>query len=239
MPAPSTPLERTDKGSRPTTPSTPSRVPTAVPLPASPSSYRPAATPRSKSTGPPARETAQLAAALQHEGFSANILLRLTTETVAKSLTWWYHDVVQDLQSKPLVSSILHAASASSGTSPATPPPYTDDLLALVGTPANLHWLTRLVLSHIFLSPPTESNSSKDNRPEVLARWIEIANICRKAQDECSYKAIKAALSMPAVVRLEAMWKQVPTEFVDIVRVWNDDSGVYLFLCSGSVCCGV
>lgn len=223
-------------------PSTPGAVAAEIPLPESPSVAQASRTfPRqSPPLLSPTREHAQLGAALQAEGFSANIMNRLPAEAVASSLAQWHHTRVLHMihQDHPLVATIFETLSLGRGPSddrdgnstarPRTLPSI--DLLCLFGTDSELHWLTRLVFLHIF-GPPTNPGGaqgdqtarvsiSSRSRGTTIAKWIEIAELCRRSGDDCTWMAVRSALSSRAVVRLERAWREVPPKLRKVVTSW-------------------
>jgi hypothetical protein len=223
-------------------PSTPEAMPAEIPLPESPSV---AQTPRifSKrypSLPPPTREHAQLGAALQAEGFSADIMNRLPAEAVASSLARWHHARVLHTihQDYPLVAAVFETLSlgrgpsddgdGSSATHRRKLPSI--DMSCLFGTDSELHWLTRLVFLHIFGLPASPRGAqgnqtvrvsiSSRTRGTTIAKWIEIAELCRRSGDECTWMAVRSALSSRAVVRLERAWREVPSKLRQVVNSW-------------------
>jgi GTPase-activating protein BEM2 len=64
----------------------------------------------------------------------------------------------------------------------------------------------------------------------VLVKWIATAEQCRKWGDEVSWKAILAAVTCPAVARLEKTWRRVDDELVKEVREWVNNPEVKFIL---------
>ena len=219
--------------------STPEVTAAEVPLPESPSIAQiPPTFPKRPLPPPsPTREHAQLGAALQVEGFSPDILNRLPTEAVASSLAQWHNTRVLDIVRRdyPLVTAILETLSLGrdpsddrNGVNAAHPrKSLSNSLSCLIGTDCDQHWLTRLVFSHIF-GPPADLRGAEGNHPvriaissrsrgATIARWIEIAELCRRSGDDCTWMAVRSALSSRAVVRA---WREVPTKLRKVVNSW-------------------
>lgn len=219
-----------------------------VPLPESPSIAQipPSFPKRSLPPPSPTREHAQLGAALQVEGFSPDILNRLPAEAVASSLAQWHHARVLDIVRRdyPLVAAILETLSLGRGPSDdrngvnaaRSRKPRSISLSCLFGTDSDLHWLTRLVFSHIF-GPPADLRGAEGKHPvriaissrsrgATIARWIEIAELCRRSGDDCTWMAVRSALSSRAVVRLERAWREVPTKLRKVVNSWIQDTSM-------------
>lgn len=62
--------------------------------------------------------------------------------------------------------------------------------------------------------------SRTHSRSEVISVWIKIAELCRSAGDECSWKAIAAALCARPVARLEKVWKRVDPLALAAIEGW-------------------
>lgn len=217
-----------------------------IPLPESPSVAQiPPPFPKRSPTLPsPTREHAQLDTALQEEGFSPDIMDRLPAEAIASSLSQWHHSRVLDIvrRDDPLVATTFEILSL--GRCPSddrddsniahSKKPSLAGLSCLFGTDSDLHWLTRLVFSHIF-GPPADPHGvegnqtvriavSSRNRGTTIAKWIEIAELCRRSGDDCTWMAVRSALSSRAVVRLERAWREVPIKLRKVVISWIQDA---------------
>ncbi|KAG6849126.1 hypothetical protein H0H93_011142 [Arthromyces matolae] len=119
----------------------------------------------------------------------------------------------------------------------------------LFGTDDNPHWLTKLVLllvlgadtstAHVTqsqslqtLNPssggrppeetsrPTQSSSRTHSRSEVISAWARVAELCRLAGDDCTFRAIAAALTSRPVARLDKVWRRVDRLAVNAVESW-------------------
>ncbi|KAG8909517.1 rho GTPase-activating protein [Tulasnella sp. 417] len=64
------------------------------------------------------------------------------------------------------------------------------------------------------------TSSSTYVRAGAVARWIRVGERCLSNGDECSWKAIVAALCCIAVVRLEKVWKRVDERDLQTVEDW-------------------
>ena len=81
-------------------------------------------------------------------------------------------------------------------------------------------------------SMPSEhpQNSRTHVRSDVINRWARVAELCRLAGDECSWKAIMTALTSKPIARLEKAWKRVDSTAINAVRTW-----IYAFTSLASV----
>ncbi|KAM6502914.1 rho GTPase activating protein 22 [Amanita muscaria] len=124
------------------------------------------------------------------------------------------------------------------------------NLRPLFGSEDQPHWLTKLLLlqilgndtstgqvattqaaaassMHSSLASPgrksedrTAHTSRTHSRSEVISVWAKIGELCRIAGDECSWRAIMAALCSRPVARLDKVWKRVDTQALAVVESW-------------------
>lgn len=169
-------------------------------------------------------------AALEQEGFTREVFLKLEVDSVARSLLA-YHKSCLDVPSELIVDALLNDSSD-------TP------LVQLFGTDESPHWLTRTIIVQI-LGPGhvpgrrdgissssgsaqghrgderTSSSSSRTHiRSEVIGRWARVGELCRHAGDETSWRAVMAALCSKPIARLEKAWKRVESGALAAVRTW-------------------
>ena len=62
--------------------------------------------------------------------------------------------------------------------------------------------------------------SRTHSRSEVISIWTKVGEICRLAGDECSWRAISAALCSRPVSRLDKTWKRVDPQALSAVEFW-------------------
>jgi hypothetical protein len=65
-----------------------------------------------------------------------------------------------------------------------------------------------------------QTTSRTHSRSEVISVWARIGELCRLAGDECSWRAIAAALCSRPVARLDKAWKRVHADALAIVDSW-------------------
>ncbi|KAG6864408.1 hypothetical protein C0991_009715, partial [Blastosporella zonata] len=64
--------------------------------------------------------------------------------------------------------------------------------------------------------PPSRTHS----RTEVISVWARVGELCRLAGDECSFRAIAAALTCRPVARLDKVWRRVDRLALNAVEAW-------------------
>ncbi|KAF6748741.1 hypothetical protein DFP72DRAFT_1144226, partial [Ephemerocybe angulata] len=70
-------------------------------------------------------------------------------------------------------------------------------------------------------APPLGASTSRTHsRSEIISTWAKIGELCRRGGDECSWKAIAAALCSRPVSRLEKAWKRVDPQALTVVESW-------------------
>lgn len=129
---------------------------------------------------------------------------------------------------------------ADTNEAPTNPTPA-----VLFGSDKSPHWLTKILLMQILgvdtstgslaaspsqsqiLSPhrlsvdrSVQTTSRTHSRSEVISAWARVGEICRLGGDECSWRAIAAALCSPPVARLDKAWKRVSADALSIVDSW-------------------
>ena len=204
-----------------------------IPVPVSPSrrtSSLPAARRRSGSVN------ARLWTALEREGLSREVLLSLDPYLIAQSLGLFHRIALQNIPDSLTAEYLLgpEAPSPPDSAAPGFPS-------ALFGSDKSPHWLTKILLMQILgvdtstgsltspqmLSPgrtsddrTNQTTSRTHSRSEVISVWVRIGELCRIAGDECSWRAIVAALCSRPVARLDKAWKRVCPDAMNIVHSW-------------------
>ncbi|KAJ7152811.1 rho GTPase activating protein 22 [Mycena filopes] len=158
-------------------------------------------------------------AALTAEGLTREVLLVLDPLVIARSLTLFHRAVLEQAPDNPTAAFIDPTAGG-----PSSP---------LFGSDATPHWLTKLVLVQI-LSADTSSGmataggeqhsastSRTHSRSEVISVWARVGELCRVAGDECTWRAIVAALCSAPVARLNKVWLRVDAQALAAVEGWS------------------
>ena len=166
-------------------------------------------------------------AALDRDGFTKEVLVRMDPHLIASSLNVFNRGIwertPENLSPNPFLS--LDGEDAEG-----------EEFQAFFGTEANPHWLTKTVLLQIFgqdtpIIPPGQSRSASslgDNRSvtksgsraDIVMAWIRIGELSRQLGDECSWMAICAALFSRPVARLERVWKRLDHMTLTIAESW-------------------
>lgn len=165
--------------------------------------------------------------ALDQEGFTREVFLRLDSETIIQSLILYHRSILESASS--ITAGVLLD---SSSTSP---------LLNFFGCDESPNWLTKTVVMQILGPGHVSSRDHHQNpngagdgrgsldgkhsagthiRSEVISKWAKIGESLRLAGDECSWQAIKAALCSRPIARLEKAWKRVESHSMAAVRTW-------------------
>ncbi|THH20488.1 hypothetical protein EW146_g880 [Bondarzewia mesenterica] len=172
--------------------------------------------------------------ALEREGFTKEILLRLGTRLVARSLFIFNRTLLESMADNLSAVSCLPddnptlptTSNANAHSETAKP-----NVTVFFGSDDRPHWLTKLVLLHI-LGPDSLSLSSRTShehgsqtsrthtRSEVISAWVRIGESCRVAGDQCSWRAICGALCSRPIARLEKAWKRVDPSSLSVVEAW-------------------
>ncbi|KAF8124652.1 hypothetical protein K438DRAFT_2154213 [Mycena galopus ATCC 62051] len=168
-------------------------------------------------------------AALETEGLTRDVLLALDPHVLARSLTLFHRAILEQTPENPTAAFVLDPSADG-----ACPP--------LFGTDAAPHWLTKLLLVQI-LGADTGSgtvhggeggqsggagqgpSSRTHSRSETISCWARVGELCRAAGDECTWRAIVAALCCPPVARLDKVWRRVETGAVAAVEGWAQLEG--------------
>ncbi|CAE7194218.1 unnamed protein product [Rhizoctonia solani] len=178
---------------------------------------------------------------LDRDRLSRDVFLKIPSGTIAKSLR-----VLNQIFLVQAVHGVDHVALAPCryfylprGTDPASLFSGSDDVP---------HWLTRLVMTQV-LSPDMVGHelpasdtagsigaaagagiipegvrvSRTHTRAAVLCKWIRLGELARVNGDECSWRAIQAAVCSRAIARLERVFRRMSDEEREIVSVWARD----------------
>ncbi|EAU92027.2 rho GTPase activating protein 22 [Coprinopsis cinerea okayama7 len=70
-------------------------------------------------------------------------------------------------------------------------------------------------------APPPSSTSRTHTRSEIISVWAKVGELCRRTGDECSWRAIAAALCSRPVARLDKAWRRVEPQALGIVESWS------------------
>ncbi|TFK68485.1 hypothetical protein BDN72DRAFT_679331 [Pluteus cervinus] len=187
-------------------------------------------------------------AALEQEGLSRDILSMLDPQLVARSLTVFHRSVLENAPANITVGML--AGQESFDTPDSDSQDSSMGLSDLFGNDEHPHWLTKFVLLQILgadtsmghlnnrLNSSTNGQttlrrseerpgptSRTHSRSEVISVWIKVGELCRIAGDECSWKAISAALCSRPIARLEKVWKRVDPLALAAIEAWVYPSG--------------
>ena len=184
--------------------------------------------------------------ALYEEGLTRDVLFHLDPHLIAKSLMLFHRSVLEQcpdnitaefvMGSETLSSEEQEKALASTSFSAS---------LHLFGSDDCPHWLTKLLLLQILgsdtssgqhypsspgnqqiASPGRKSEdrgpqtSRTHSRSEVISVWAKVGELCRAGGDECSWRAIIAALCSRPIARLDKVWKRVDPQAVAAIESW-------------------
>lgn len=165
-------------------------------------------------------------AMLAQDGFSREVLSLLDPHLIAFSLQTFHRRAFQDLPNNLTADHVLGA-----DPSPDAPDDEVYSGLPhsakLFGSDDRPHWLTRLLLMQILGSDSSNANnlqfdrtSRTHSRSEVISIWARVGELCRVAGDECSWKAISAALCSRPVARLTKAWRRADRQSAIAVESW-------------------
>lgn len=186
---------------------------------------------------------------LDRTGLTRDVLLNLDAQLVARSLYVFHQQELQHVpenvtaecwfeveSEEPSPEAASHSAVPGSGAAQ-MPPPAT--LKLFFGSEEHPHWLTKIVLLQILISDsagrPANGTSSlgygaedrlssqtsrTHSRSDVIVAWARIGEVCRRTGDECSWRAIFAALCSRPIARLEKVWKRVDGDAVRTIHSW-------------------
>ncbi|KAJ7077530.1 rho GTPase activating protein 22 [Mycena belliarum] len=161
-------------------------------------------------------------AGLQTEGLSRDVLLALDPHIIARSLTLFHRAVLEQAPDHPTAAFLNPGAGG-----PSSP---------LFGSDVEPHWLTKLLLVQIlgadtsagtvYAGAPINgeqqpaTTSRTHSRSEVITVWARVGELCRAAGDECSWRAIVAALCSAPIARLDKVWRRVEPTASAAVEGW-------------------
>ena len=157
--------------------------------------------------------------ALDRDGFTKEVLIRMDPHLIASSLNVFNRGLWERTPENvsPTYFYGLEGEDAD----------LVDELRAFFGTEAHPHWLTKTVLLQIFgqdtpiTSPGDGKSSSKPHsRGDTITAWIRIGELSRQLGDECSWMAICAALFSRPVARLDRAWKRLEPMVLTIAESW-------------------
>ncbi|ETW74695.1 GTPase activating-like protein [Heterobasidion irregulare TC 32-1] len=172
---------------------------------------------------------------LEREGFTKEVLLRLSPRLVARSLLIFNRNILESLPENLTADNCLLDDSSTGRPLPVASDAQVEDAAQKVtvffGSDDRPHWLTKLVILHILGpdSPSFTSRMSGDQAPqtsrthtrsEVISAWVRAGELSRLAGDHCSWQAIRAALCSRPIARLEKAWKRVDTSSISVVESW-------------------
>lgn len=176
---------------------------------------------------------------LEREGFTKDVLIRLHPALISSSLLIFNRGLLSLLPDNLTAEFVFSSDGSSTSKStavdaggphgeskPSPPPP------PFFGSDDRPHWLTKLVLLHI-LGPDTSASfstrsheeyipqtSRTHTRAEVISAWTRVAEVSRSLGDECSWRAIRAALCSRPVARLDKAWRRVDPASLSLVEHW-------------------
>ncbi|KAH6903660.1 hypothetical protein BKA70DRAFT_1513950 [Coprinopsis sp. MPI-PUGE-AT-0042] len=176
--------------------------------------------------------------AINEEGLTRDILVALDAQFIAKSLML-FHRLLLEQSPDNLTAELVLPSTEPSPKQPRTP------FCSLFGTDDHPHWLTKLLLVQIFgvdthgppppqqLQSPSRKSEDRSNPPpaasstsrthsrsEIISVWAKVGELCRRTGDECSWKAIAAALCSRPVARLDKAWRRVDPNALSVVEAW-------------------
>ncbi|KAJ7631847.1 rho GTPase activating protein 22 [Mycena polygramma] len=155
--------------------------------------------------------------ALETEGLTRAVLLAIDPQLIARSLTLFHRAVLE--QAPDNITAAFADCSAGDSSAP------------LFGSDAAPHWLTKLLLVQILGSDTSyvttqtqggeqQGTSRTHSRSEVISVWARVGELCRAAGDECTWRAIVAALCSAPVARLDKVWRRVEGPALAAVEGW-------------------
>ncbi|QRW12962.1 breakpoint cluster region [Ceratobasidium sp. AG-Ba] len=179
----------------------------------------------------------KLGTTLERDRLGRDVFLRIPSATIAKSLRVLNQIFLALAYAQPESESSLRLSRfmhLSRGTDPAS---------LFCGSDSAPHWLTRLVMTQV-LSPDMVGHdlpgsetaasvsggtsvipegvkvSRTHGRAAVLCKWIRLGELARVNGDECTWRAIQAAVCARAIARLERVFRRMSDEERDIVGAW-------------------
>ncbi|KAF6752251.1 rho GTPase activating protein 22 [Ephemerocybe angulata] len=184
--------------------------------------------------GPQARSSRIPWQVLHEEGLTRDLLVQLDPFLLSQSLTLYHRSVLEqtsDLNNPENLSPSLFGTEDD--------PHWLTKLILLQIFEGNTPQpqVTSPLISHSVQSPGRKSEdrlgaggspapplgastSRTHSRSEIISTWAKIGELCRRGGDECSWKAIAAALCSRPVSRLEKAWKRVDPQALTVVESW-------------------
>ena len=188
---------------------------------------------------------------LLEEGLTKDILLHFDPRLVARSLTLFHQSVLEQCPGHVTADFVIGNRKLDCEDHHTDQQPQDSLLKHLFGSEDQPHWLTKLLLLQILgadilpghqhppspghagspTSPAAEHHGSgphtsrTHSRSDVISIWAKVGEICRASGDECSWKAIAAALCSRPVARLAKAWKRVDPHAVATVERWVSAQG--------------
>ncbi|CAE6515386.1 unnamed protein product [Rhizoctonia solani] len=176
---------------------------------------------------------------LDRDRLSRDVFLKVPSGTIAKAL--------RVLNQIFLVQAVHDCDVGLSPSRYFRLPRGTDPASLFSGSDDVPHWLTRLVMAQV-LSPDMVGHelpasdtagsigvaaghavgiipegvkvSRTHTRASVLCKWIRLGELARVNGDECTWRAIQAAVCSRAIARLERVFRRMSDEEREIVSVW-------------------
>ncbi|KAI0689000.1 hypothetical protein BC835DRAFT_1371134 [Cytidiella melzeri] len=172
---------------------------------------------------------------LDNGGLTRELLLSLDVQLIARSLFVFGQRALQRVPNNIPATMCLTPDLDVEADQP--PLASLSPLMPFVGSDELPHWLTKIVLLQVLISDSSNSSSqygtlhgcSMDeraaphrthSRSEVISAWARIGELCRRTGDECSWRAIFAALCSRPLARLDKVWKRVESDALRIVQSW-------------------
>ncbi|KAI0352013.1 hypothetical protein OH77DRAFT_829733 [Trametes cingulata] len=169
-----------------------------------------------------------LRTALEEEGLSRDVLLSLDPALIARSLHVSQQEALQKVPDNFTADYVLGLGPRDSGSPTSTH----QALQPFTGSDDRPHWLTRLVLIQVLVPEPAGNahgssqlhhdrpTSRTHTRSDVISAWTRVGELARRSGDDCSWRAIMAALCARPIARLDKVWKRVDAEALSIVQCW-------------------
>ena len=175
--------------------------------------------------------------ALENGGLTRELLLGLDAQLIARSLFVFNQRALKQVPDVVTANVCLAAELDAEADEHDSHSPVTA-FLPFIGCEEHPHWLTKLVLLQVLISDSPSSSQSQHgtlhgrptdahhgpprtySRSEVIAGWARIGELSRRTGDECSWKAIQAALCSRPLARLDKVWKRVDHDALRLVRSW-------------------
>ncbi|EIW54075.1 uncharacterized protein TRAVEDRAFT_132023 [Trametes versicolor FP-101664 SS1] len=193
------------------------------------------ASPQKAGSSPPLPSNASslspeaLRMALEEEGLSRDVLLSLDPALLARSLFVAQRASLQEVPDNFTADYVLGPGLQEAGSSA----PAHQAIIPFTGSDDRPHWLTRLVLIQVLVPEPTSNShgasaqlhhdrptSRTHTRSDVISAWTRVGELARRTGDDCSWRAIMAALCARPIARLDKVWKRVDPEALSIVQCW-------------------